>query len=65
MTKEGLELWFDEFEKTIEEKNIQIEDNNMDETGFAIGTVQGSYIVVNKESTKRYQAHLGQQQWTV
>jgi len=64
VTKEGLELWFDEFEKTVAEKNIRIEDiYNMDETGFAIGTVQGSYIVVNKESTKRYQAHPGRQEW--
>ena len=35
----------------------------MDETEFAISTVQGSYIVVNKESTKRYQAHSGWQKW--
>ena len=63
MRKEGLELWFNKFKKTIAEKNIRIEDiYNIDKIGFAIDTVQGSYIVVNKESTKKYQAHLGQQQ---
>ena len=51
ITKEDLNRWFDEFETTIKEKNIRIEDMyNMDETGFAIRTVQRSYVVVNKES---------------
>jgi len=53
--KENLDRWFDEFEKTIKEKNIRIEDMyNMDETGFSIGVVQRSYVVVNKESKTRY-----------
>ena len=37
---------------------------NMDETGFAIGVVQRSYVVVNKESKMRYQAQPGRQEWT-
>jgi len=36
---------------------------NMDETGFEIEVVQVSYVVVNKESKKRYQAHPGRQEW--
>ena len=35
----------------------------MDETGFAIGVVQRSYVVVNKESKTRYQAQPGRQEW--
>ena len=50
---------------TIEEKNIRTEDRyNMDETGFAIGSVKGSYVVVNKASNTRYQAHSDRQEWT-
>jgi len=60
VTKEDLHWWFEEFEKTIKEKNIQTGDiYNMDETGFAIGTVQRSYVVVNKDSKIRYQAQPG------
>jgi hypothetical protein len=36
---------------------------NMDETGFAIGVVERSYVVVNKESKKRYRAQPGRQEW--
>ena len=36
---------------------------NMDETGFSIGVVQRSYVVVNKESKTRYQAQPGRQEW--
>jgi len=65
VTKEDLNRWFDEFEKTIKEKNIRIEDiYNMDETGFSIGVVQRSYVVVNKDTKTRYQAQPGRQEWT-
>ena len=38
-----MDQWFDGLEKTIKEKNIQIEHKyNMNETGFAIGVVQRS-----------------------
>ena len=64
ITKEDLNRWFDEFEKTIEEKNIAIENiYNMDETGFAIGAVQRSYVVINKQSKTRYQAQPSRQEW--
>jgi len=63
ITKEDLNRWFDEFETTVEEKNIRIEDMyNMDETGFAIGAVQRSYVIVDKESGTRYEAQPGQQE---
>ena len=64
VTNKGLHWWFDELQKTIKEKNIRVEDlYNMDETGFAIGVVERSYVVVNKESKKRYQAQPGRQEW--
>ena len=64
VTKDGLNWWFNEFEKTIKEKNIRVDDMyNMDETGFAIGVVERSYVVVNKTSKKRYRAQPGRQEW--
>jgi len=35
----------------------------MDEIGFAIGTIQRSYVVVNKDLKIRYQAQPGRQEW--
>jgi DDE superfamily endonuclease/Tc5 transposase DNA-binding domain len=64
VTKNALYGWFDEFEKIIAEKNIRVEDMyNMDETGFAIGVIQRSYVVVNKNSKERYSAQPGRQEW--
>ena len=64
VTKDALDQWFEELKKTIEEKNIRIEDMyNMDETGFSIGSIQDSHVIVNKASKTRYQAHPGRQEW--
>ena len=50
--------------KRLKEKDIQIEDMyNMDETGFAIGVLQWSYVVINKDSKTRYKAQPGRQEW--
>ena len=58
VTNNVLDQWFEELKKTIGEKNIRIEDMyNMDETGFSIGTIQDSHVIVNKASKMRYQAH--------
>ena len=35
----------------------------MDETGFSIGVLQRSYVVVNKDSKTRYKAQPGRQEW--
>ena len=49
-TKEDLNWWFEEFEKTIEEKNIQTRDiYNINEIEFAIETIQWLYVVGNKD----------------
>ena len=62
-TAEAFDTWFKELRKTIEEKNIRTEDiYNMNETEFSIGAIKGSYVVVNKTSNIRHQAHLGRQE---
>jgi hypothetical protein len=64
VTKEALDHWFEELKKTIEEKKIRIDDMyNMDETGFSIGSVRDSHVVVSKTSKTRFQAHPGRQEW--
>src|SRR5436853_7165065 len=51
VTNDALDQWFDELKRTIEEKNIRIEDMyNMDETEFSIGSVQDSPVIVSKTS---------------
>lgn len=49
LSKETIEEWFDVLEKTIKEYEITPEDMyNMDETGFAVGSIQAAQVVVNK-----------------
>src|SRR5436190_19676846 len=56
--------WFNEFKRVIEEENIQLEDiYNMDKTGFALGTLAKTYVIVNKTYGTRYQASPGRQEW--
>ena len=35
----------------------------MDETGFSIGTIQSSRVIINKEMRRQFQAQLGCQEW--
>src|SRR2546423_12099293 len=45
-----LNKWFNVFESTVKEHNIQPQDiYNMDETGFSISTIQSSRVIINKE----------------
>jgi hypothetical protein len=36
---------------------------NIDETGFLIGTMESTRIIVDSTFHTRHQAHLGQQEW--
>jgi len=35
----------------------------MDETGFSIGSIQGAYVVVNKDLQTKYQVQPDRQEW--
>jgi len=35
----------------------------MDETRFSIGSIQGVYVVVNKDLQTKYQVQPGRQEW--
>src|SRR5437762_13411685 len=48
----------------IAEYNIQLENMyNMDESGFSIGTIEASKVIINKYIRECYQAQPGRQEW--
>jgi hypothetical protein len=59
-----VKAWFDAYKDLlirmkIEEKNIY----NMDETGFSIGTMDSTRVIVDSTLHTRFQAHPGRQEW--
>ena len=61
---EKLKRWFDEFERVIDEYKVDAKNiYNMDETGFSIGTMQASHIIINKTIRTQLQAAPGRQEW--
>ena len=60
----ALQGWFESSSVAIAEYNIQPENMyNMDESGFAIGTIEASKVIINKYIRERYQAQPGRQEW--
>src|SRR5579859_37208 len=63
-SSEILNKWFDVYEATVKEHNIQPQNiYNMDETGFSIGTLQHCKVIINKEMRRQFQAQPGRQEW--
>lgn len=63
-TEPVITAWFDAFKDTVKRFNIQEKDiYNMDETGFCIGTMESTRIIVDSSCCTRYQAHSGRQEW--
>jgi DDE superfamily endonuclease len=62
---ERLSKWFADLKSVIDEFNISIENiYNMDESGFAIGTIERSVTIINSEIRTRLQrANPGRQAW--
>jgi len=61
---EKLKPWFDEFKHVIDEYKVDIKNiYNMDETGFNIGVMQASLIIINKTICTQLQAAPGRQEW--
>jgi len=62
---ERLSKWFNDLRSAIDEYNISIENiYNMDESGFAIGEVEGAVSIINFHIRARLQrANLGRQEW--
>jgi len=63
-SKEAVNKWFNDLMELIRENQIVTENiYNMDETGFSIGSIQGAYVVVNKDLQTKYQVQPGRQEW--
>src|SRR5690606_38890268 len=64
VTKQVLKGWFDAYKSLITELKIETHNTyNMDETGFSIGTMQSTRIIVDSTLRTRFQAHPSQQEW--
>jgi frataxin-like iron-binding protein CyaY len=64
VTKDALMNWFNDIRRVFEENNIDITNvYNMDESGFSIGTINATHIIINKQLRMKYQAQPGRQEW--
>ena len=63
-TKPVLEAWFNAYESIVQGYKI-LEENtyNMDESGFSIGTMESTRIVIDSSLRTKHQAHPGRQEW--
>jgi hypothetical protein len=62
-TKEVLEAWFDAYQKVVQEQGIEQENiYNMDKSGFSIGTMELTRIIIDLTLRTKYQAHPGRQE---
>ncbi|PQM43531.1 hypothetical protein VC83_09658 [Pseudogymnoascus destructans] len=64
VTKQVVQGWFDVYKDLITRLDIK-EYNvyNMDETGFSIGTMESTRIIIESTLRTHHQAHQGRQEW--
>jgi DDE superfamily endonuclease/Tc5 transposase DNA-binding domain len=63
-TKEVLSAWFNAYQKVVQEQGIKQEKTyNMDESGFSIGTMESTRIILDSTLRTKHQAHPGRQEW--
>ena len=62
---EVLKKWFDAFQREVINNENVLPENvyNMDESGFSIGTINASRVIVNTQIGQRYQANPVRQEW--
>ena len=61
---EVLRKWFTEVKSIIDEYHIQPHDTyNMDETGYSIGYIKATRVIIDKTRNLRYSAVPGRQEW--
>ena len=59
-----LNKWFVDVESIIRDYNIQPRDiYNMDETGYSIGSIKATRVIIDKTKNIRYSAIPGRQEW--
>jgi hypothetical protein len=61
-TKPVLDEWFDAYQKVVQEQGIMQENiYNMDESGFSIGSMETTRIVIDSTLRTKHHAHPGRQ----
>jgi hypothetical protein len=61
---EVLQKWFTELKSIIDEHQIQPQDiYNMDETGYSVGYIKATRVIIDKTRNLRYSAIPGRQEW--
>ena len=61
---EILTKWLEEYNRVVTEYDIETENTyNMDETGFSIGKIEATHIIINSKIREAYQAQPGRQEW--
>jgi hypothetical protein len=62
-TKLVLNAWFNAYQKVVKEQGIKQENTyNIDESGFSIGTIELTYIILDSTLCTKHQAYPGQQE---
>jgi hypothetical protein len=63
-SKDTLNAWFNAFKATVAEFKISNSDiYNMDETGFSIGSMASTKVIVDSTVKSKWQANPGRQEW--
>jgi hypothetical protein len=64
MTPDAILQWLNITCQTIEEYQVDPKNiYNIDESGLAIGSTQGAYVIIDAGSQSAFQAQPGQQEW--
>jgi hypothetical protein len=64
VTKDVLIKWFNDVCKIFDNYNIDLKNvYNMNESGFSIGKIQATRVIINAKIRAKYQAQPGQQEW--
>jgi hypothetical protein len=64
VTKDVLIKWFNDVRKIFDNYNIDLKNvYNMDESGFSIGKIEATCVIINAKIRAKYQAQPGRQEW--
>jgi DDE superfamily endonuclease/Tc5 transposase DNA-binding domain/helix-turn-helix, Psq domain len=59
-----LRKWFDDLRRVMDEYKIEPQNiYNMDESGFSIGEIEASKVIINAETRQKFQAKWNRQEW--
>src|SRR5271169_6566375 len=64
VSREKLMVWFHDVHKVFMENKIEPKNvYNMDESGFSIGKINATRVIIDKRLRTKYQAQPGRQEW--